>query len=117
MNLQMMSYDDQLEFKQKVVDKAFRNFSCSFYSCFLASNPSLTRLATALSLEMLPIVLPTIASPSVYGYRTKITTHFDVPPKKKTIAKDEKVVSKKPWELRIGFAEKGRQSVMDIEVY
>lgn len=66
-----------------------------------------------LSPELVPSVLPTIASPSVYGYRTKITPHFDIPPKR---VKDGEG-SKKPWDLRIGFAEKGRRSVMDIEVH
>lgn len=58
-----------------------------------------------------------MASPSVYGYRTKITPHFDVPPKKAKAGKDGNGITSKPWELRIGFAEKGRRSVMDIEVH
>lgn len=73
-------------------------------AAILAASPS----------ESIPRALATIASPNIYGYRTKLTPHFDVPPKKAKDGQDD--ASKKEWELRIGFAEKGRRSVMDIEV-
>ncbi|KAF8588510.1 S-adenosyl-L-methionine-dependent methyltransferase [Ramaria rubella] len=87
---QMLSYEDQLEFKRKVVDKAYQNFS-------------------SLPADSIPLALPTIPSPNTYGYRTKITPHFDVPPKQ------YKSSHGKEWELRIGFGEKGRRGVIDIE--
>ncbi|KIJ45053.1 hypothetical protein M422DRAFT_67222 [Sphaerobolus stellatus SS14] len=89
---QMMSYEDQLKFKKKVVDKAYENFS-------------------ELLPELVPSALPTIASPKNYGYRTKITPHFDVPPKRRKTGEN----ADKPWDVRIGFGEKGRRAVLDIE--
>jgi tRNA (uracil-5-)-methyltransferase len=85
----MLSYETQLELKKRVVEKAYESFS-------------------GLECTFVPSVLPTIASPKQYGYRTKITPHFDVPPKSGAKSKD--------WEVRIGFDQKGRRSVMDIEV-
>ncbi|KAF1814212.1 S-adenosyl-L-methionine-dependent methyltransferase [Eremomyces bilateralis CBS 781.70] len=58
---QMMAYDDQLAHKKTIVEKAFRNFS--------TIDPTL-----------LPPVGDTIGSPLQYGYRTKLTPHFDGPP-------------------------------------
>lgn len=112
----MLSYETQLGLKKRVVEKAYEHFS--------GLDPSLV-----------PPVQPTIASPKQYGYRTKITPHFDVPPKGKAKPKaksngkeasdatngesgekDDDTTVKKEWELRIGFDQKGRRSVMDIEV-
>lgn len=59
----------------------------------------------------MPTVLPTIASPKQYHYRTKITPHFEAPPKK---ARDNPIPN--PDWLKIGFNETGRKSVVDIEV-
>jgi tRNA (uracil-5-)-methyltransferase len=55
-----------------------------------------------------------------YGYRTKITPHFDAPPKrfqkKGPPSKDgAKEVEKQEW-LKIGFNHVGQRQVMDIEV-
>ncbi|GJJ09389.1 hypothetical protein Clacol_003611 [Clathrus columnatus] len=88
---QMLSYEEQLLFKQNVVHKAYKYYS-------------------GLSAELVPEILPTIPSPRQYGYRTKITPHFDVPPKR--LSRKE---GNSAWEVRIGFGEKGRRSVMDIE--
>lgn len=66
-----------------------------------------------LSPELVPPILPTIPSPRQYGYRTKITPHFDIPPKR---FRKENQGETRPWEVRIGFGEKGRRSVIDIEV-
>jgi len=90
---QMLSYQDQLDFKRKVVDKAYLNFS-------------------SLPPELIPFALPTIASPLIYGYRTKITPHFDIPPKKPRKSEN---ATQREWELRIGFGQKGRRAVIDIE--
>jgi tRNA (uracil-5-)-methyltransferase len=54
-----------------------------------------------LSPDLVPQVGPTIASPLQYGYRTKLTPHFDAP--------------KPNIDLAIGFLEKGRRRVVDIE--
>lgn len=89
---QMLSYEEQLLFKQSVVKRAYANYS-------------------GLVPEVVPEILSTIPSPQQYGYRTKITPHFDIPPKRFRKENDEN----RTWEIRIGFGEKGRRSVMDIE--
>lgn len=91
----MLDYPTQLDFKRKVVDKAYTFFS-------------------GLPTTSVPHALPTIASPKTYGYRTKITPHFDEPRKVK--GDDGSVTVHPDWDLRIGFDEKGRRRVMDIEV-
>lgn len=60
----------------------------------------------------MPEILSTIPSPEQYGYRTKITPHFDIPPKRFRKENNDG----RAWEIRIGFGEKGRRSVVDIEV-
>ncbi|KAG9001089.1 tRNA(m5U54)methyltransferase [Tulasnella sp. JGI-2019a] len=100
---QMLSYETQLELKRKVVEKAYTHFS-------------------GLPTHVVPPILPTIPSPKTYGYRTKITPHFDVAPNSrgKRRGKDAKSDQKdatpaKPFDLTIGFGEKGRRRVIDIE--
>ncbi|ETI21583.1 hypothetical protein G647_07930 [Cladophialophora carrionii CBS 160.54] len=56
--LQMLPYEEQLAHKKTIVEKAFRHFS--------DLDPSLV-----------PPVDDTIGSPLRYGYRTKITPHYD----------------------------------------
>jgi tRNA (uracil-5-)-methyltransferase len=85
---QMLDYSTQLLFKQSVIKNAYR-----FYSSFPSTS--------------VPDPLPTIGSPLQYGYRTKITPHFDAPPKN--------LKGKEDWKLWIGFDEKGRKKVLDIE--
>ncbi|KAH0838813.1 S-adenosyl-L-methionine-dependent methyltransferase [Lanmaoa asiatica] len=91
---QMLSYEEQLEIKRDVVIKAYQNFS---------NLPS----------SAVPTVLPTIGSPKQYHYRTKITPHFEAPPKKAR-ADPPPAISKPDW-LKIGFNEIGKKSVIDIE--
>ncbi|KAF8599261.1 tRNA methyltransferase [Ceratobasidium sp. AG-I] len=101
---QMISYDNQLLVKQEIVRKAFANFS-------------------GLSAESVPSPLATMPSPLQFNYRTKITPHFDAPPsnrkrrggKSKPAAKGEDKDADADWELRIGFNQMGRRSVLDIE--
>lgn len=57
---QMLPYEKQLEQKRRIVQKAFTNFS-------------------DLPAELIPEVLPTMGSPLKYGYRTKLTPHFNGP--------------------------------------
>lgn len=85
---QMMPYEDQLEHKREIVQKAFRLFS-------------------GLTSEALPPVGNTIGSPLQYGYRTKLTPHFDGPPGGRKAAFTEAPP--------IGYSIKGRKKTMDIE--
>ena len=91
----MLSYDTQLEIKRDVVVKAYLNFS-------------------SLPPSAVPVALPTIGSPKQYHYRTKITPHFEAPPKKARA--DPPPATPKPDWLKIGFNEIGKKTVIDIEV-
>ncbi|KAK9325528.1 S-adenosyl-L-methionine-dependent methyltransferase [Lipomyces orientalis] len=83
--LQMLPYEQQLRHKREVIVRAYKNF-CS------------------VSDGIIPEVGDTIASPLEYGYRTKLTPHFDVPRKGHV-----------PADTPIGFTKKGRSYVIDIE--
>ncbi len=87
---QMLDYAEQLRLKKRVVEKAFRNFS-------------------QLPPELIPTIQDTIGSPLQYGYRTKLTPHFDAPSGWKK--------AKKPFDKRpdIGFMQKGKRTTIDIE--
>ena len=104
---QPLSYEHQLTLKQSVVRKAFANFSLL--------DPSL-----------IPAIGPTLPSPLQYGYRTKLTPHFQAPPtsgksngggrRGKAKAQDETPApAEREWEVTIGFEEKGRKRIIDIE--
>lgn len=84
--LQMLSYEDQLQYKKRVVEKAYANFS-------------------GLIPELIPPIGDTFPSPRQYGYRTKLTPHFTMTAKSK--AKGEVPP--------IGFTVKNRRMDMDIE--
>ena len=84
--LQMLSYEDQLAHKKTILEKAYKNFS-------------------DLSPSLVPPISDTYGSPLEYGYRTKLTPHFDRPRRKGVVAEVPP----------IGFAMKGRRTVMDIE--
>src|SRR3569833_121788 len=91
---QMLDYDEQLAIKKRIVEKAFRNFS-------------------QLPPELVPAVLDTIGRPLQYGYRTKLTPHFDGPP-----GFQKKGLAQKPTFEQvpdIGFMRKGSRKVVDIE--
>lgn len=95
---QMMDYADQLGHKKTIVERAFRNFS-------------------DLPPELVPPVLDTFGSPLQYGYRTKLTPHFDGPPgfqgKRRGAPREKKVLQEMP---DIGFMLKGGpRRVLDIE--
>jgi tRNA (uracil-5-)-methyltransferase len=68
--------------------------------------------------SLLPPIGPTAPSPLQYGYRTKITPHFDAPSKKwlKAPAKAPLAADGRPEFLKIGFNKVGTRNVMDIEV-
>lgn len=94
---QMMAYPDQLAHKRTIVERAYRNFS---------------RLAP----ELVPAVGETMGSPLQYGYRTKLTPHFDAPPGAtfgRRGKSREKVSFKEVPE--IGFMLKSTRRTIDIE--
>jgi tRNA (uracil-5-)-methyltransferase len=64
----------------------------------------------------IPAIQPAIPSPLQYGYRTKITPHFDPPPKKLQKQGPSTSEEGKPSWLKIGFNQTGKRVVMDIEV-
>ena len=65
--------------------------------------------------EWIPEIGSTMPSPEQYGYRTKITPHFNAPPK--AAQREPPPAGEKPEWLRIGFNRAGTQNVMDIEVH
>lgn len=108
---QMLSYDTQLDYKRSVVVKAYKHFSGEFTrsarECILTTDSDLPS-------SSVPTIEQTIGSPLQYGYRTKITPHFDAPPKK--VQKEGISDDAKPDWLKIGFNKVGTRYVMDIEV-
>lgn len=90
---QMLDYAEQLRLKRTIVEKAYRNFS-------------------QLAPEVVPPVLDTIGSPLQYGYRTKLTPHFDGPPGALRKRGPRPAFSSCP---DVGFMQKGRRRVLDIE--
>ncbi|KAK2001864.1 S-adenosyl-L-methionine-dependent methyltransferase [Colletotrichum falcatum] len=90
---QMLSYDAQLAHKRTIVEKAYRNFS-------------------NLDPALVPEVAETVGSPLQYGYRTKLTPHFDGPPGHHKKNRPRQALDRVP---DIGFNLKGRRAVLDIE--
>ncbi|KAJ5713376.1 uncharacterized protein N7483_010557 [Penicillium malachiteum] len=91
--LQMMSYEDQLAHKRRIVEKAYANFS-------------------GLIPELVPAIDETFPSPLQYGYRTKLTPHFAQPQHKKSEDGEQPQGTNVP---AIGFTYKGRRMDLDIE--
>lgn len=73
---------------------------------------------TGLPPSAIPETQPTIGSPLQYNYRTKITPHFEAPPRaiQKAATKHPIDRSNLPDWLKIGFNVAGTRKVMDIEV-
>jgi tRNA (uracil-5-)-methyltransferase len=92
---QMLSYSDQLAHKKQIVEKAYQNFS-------------------GLLPELVPTVEETIGSPLEYGYRTKLTPHFDGPPGGR---RDRRNGVKTHWDEvpPIGYMKKNTRHTIDIE--
>ncbi|KAF6767536.1 (Uracil-5)-methyltransferase family [Kalmanozyma brasiliensis GHG001] len=98
---QMIDYAHQLEIKRGVVERAFARFS-------------------GLDAALIPEVLPTIASPNQYNYRTKLTPHFELPyelrrGRRTGIRNDANGNGKAEYDVPIGFDCIGTKRVMDIE--
>ncbi|KAK4543575.1 hypothetical protein LTR36_005470 [Oleoguttula mirabilis] len=92
---QHLPYEYQLAHKRGIVEKAYANFS-------------------GLSTSCIPAVGETVGSPLQYGYRTKLTPHFDAPAGAR---RDKRQGLKVKWEEvpPIGFMKKGTRKTMDIE--
>ena len=93
---QMLPYDYQLQHKKTIVEKAYKNFA-------------------DLPPELLPAIGDTIGSPLQYGYRTKLTPHFDGPPDaRRSDGRNgiKRVFKEVP---SIGFMKKGTRFTIDIE--
>ncbi|KAF9920691.1 tRNA(m5U54)methyltransferase [Linnemannia zychae] len=87
--LQHISYADQMKFKRKVVENAFKNYAAKYFAD-------------------LPPVDPVSQSPIQSGYRTKITPHFEAPnPKHQSAGVVQPV--------HIGFMQQGKRRILDIE--
>jgi tRNA (uracil-5-)-methyltransferase len=93
---QMLPYDYQLQHKRSIVEKAYKNFS-------------------NLPPELIPVIGNTIGSPLQYGYRTKLTPHFDGPPDARR--SDGRNGIKRTFKEvpPIGFMKKGTRNTLDIE--
>ncbi|KAL3464253.1 S-adenosyl-L-methionine-dependent methyltransferase [Aspergillus heterothallicus] len=92
--LQMMSYEDQLAHKKRIVEKAYANFS-------------------GLIPELIPAIEDTFASPLRYGYRTKLTPHFSVPGgRSRSKNKERESTTEVP---AIGYTYKNQRRNLDIE--
>ena len=94
---QMLSYPIQLLHKQRIIEMAYKHFS--------GLNP-----------RLVPEVSEVTASPLEYGYRTKLTPHFDGPPGFRR--KGRKTQTEGPLFQEvppIGFLKKGMKVVVDIE--
>ncbi|KAI0577135.1 tRNA -methyltransferase [Pyrenophora tritici-repentis] len=93
---QMLPYDFQLQHKRSIVEKAYKNFS-------------------NLPPEPIPTIGDTIGSPLQYGYRTKLTPHFDGPPDARR-SDGRNGIKRTFKELPpIGFMKKGTRITIDIE--
>ena len=100
---QMLSYQDQLAHKKTIIERAYKNF------CTLAP-------------DLIPSIGDTIGSPLQYGYRTKLTPHFNRPRENRNgnaaVDGDEREHSEIDTTGNIppiGFMFKGRRKVLDIE--
>ncbi|BCS19183.1 tRNA (uracil(54)-C(5))-methyltransferase [Aspergillus puulaauensis] len=89
--LQMLSYEDQLAHKKRIVEKAYANFS-------------------GLIPELIPAIGDTFPSPQQYGYRTKLTPHFPAPP-----GSGKGTPESEPQVPPIGFTYKNQRRHLDIE--
>ena len=95
---QMVSYGDQLAHKKTIIEKAFKNFS-------------------GLAPELVPSVGETIGSLLQYGYRPKLTPHFDGPPGSHSRKDRRNGAERKGFQEvpPIGFLMKGTRRTIDIE--
>ena len=94
---QMLDYPTQLKHKRTIVERAYKNFS-------------------QLSPDEIPTIGDTIGSPLHYGYRTKLTPHFDGPPGYRSRINKRNGIKQTFEETPdIGFMQKGQRKTLDIE--
>lgn len=95
---QMLRYEDQLSHKRTIIESAYRNFS-------------------TLTPDVVPLVGETIGSPLQYGYRTKLTPHFDGPAGSLSRKAGRNDAKRKQFDQvpPIGFNLRGTRRVIDIE--
>ena len=93
---QMLPYDYQLAHKKTIVERAYKNFS-------------------QLPPELIPAIGDTIGSPLQYGYRTKLTPHFDGPPDARRSDGRNGIRRSFKEVPPIGFMKKGTRHTVDIE--
>jgi tRNA (uracil-5-)-methyltransferase len=93
---QMLPYSYQLAHKKTIVEKAYKNFS-------------------NLPPELIPAIGDTIGSPLEYGYRTKLTPHFDGPPDARRSDGRNGIKRSFKEVPPIGFMKKGTRITIDIE--
>jgi tRNA (uracil-5-)-methyltransferase len=93
---QMLPYEFQLAHKKSIVEKAYKNFS-------------------NLPPELIPAIGDTIGSPLQYGYRTKLTPHFDGPPDARRSDGRNGIKRNFTQVPPIGFMKKGTRQTIDIE--
>lgn len=93
---QMLPYEYQLAHKKTIVEKAYKNFS-------------------QLPPELIPAIGDTIGSPLQYGYRTKLTPHFDGPPDARRSDGRNGIRRSFKEVPPIGFMKKGTRITIDIE--
>ena len=97
---QNVEYSQQLLFKRKIIENAYKNLAPSLFK----------------STEILKLIEETHPSPLQYGYRTKLTPHFNLPNTKKEIdvppALGFGAKGKPEWRPQ---AEGGDYSIVDIE--
>lgn len=108
----MLSGETQLDLKRDVILKAYNTYSSMLFC--IPRKVLLTRKRVDLPESSIPTIGSTVESPLVYGYRTKLTPHFERPPKhvrEQPLSSDEY-----PSWLRIGFNMTNRNMTMDIEV-
>ncbi|KAI1292476.1 tRNA(m5U54)methyltransferase [Mortierella claussenii] len=87
--LQHISYANQMDFKRRVVENAFKNYAAKYFA-------------------VLPPMDPVSQSPIQSQYRTKITPHFEALNPKHQVTG----VSK---QVEIGFMQVGKRRILDIE--
>ena len=92
---QHLPYQSQLTHKRSVIQKAYANFS-------------------SLPASAVPEVDETVSSPLQYGYRTKLTPHFDGPQGGRRAARRGETPRFEEVPP-IGFMRKGTRKTMDIE--
>ena len=96
--IQMLPYKQQLAHKKTIIEKAYRNFS-------------------TLTPELIPAIQDITGSPLQYGYRTKLTPHFDGPPGNlRRKARRDSSLRKGFEEVPpVGFNLKNTRKTIDIE--